>query len=163
MVFAACGMALVAAGPVLVGTVAGMPSQEEIFSMGLADFAKMSFVWAGLAVEEYYALAAVLGLTPEQADVLSPGLFVNATDEEFESMLSEWQTPGNRLMAKLRARHGRSAMKFVVASSLEAAAPQGSGAAGSDGAGPPQPGAPLVGYYWPTDGRWRCKSYLGFV
>ena len=154
-------MALVAAGPAPVAAVAGMPAPEEVISMGLADFAKMSFVWAGMDEADYHALAAVLGMTPEQADGLSPGLFVNATDEEFEYMLDEWQVAGNRLMAKLRARHGRSAMKFVMASAMEAAVPRAGRTGGADGEGAPQPVTPVLGSAGPPTVGGEGNPHVG--
>ena len=80
--------------------------------MSLAEFARQSYVYAGLKDDEIAALAEGMDYDDEEFAVASPVVIMSITDAEHEEVLKTWRVDGRNVGLKLkgRARHARLTM-----------------------------------------------------
>ena len=82
--------------------------------MSLAEFARQSFVLAGLKDIEISGLGESMEFDEEEFTTVSPSILLAVTIEGFEEALGLWEVASRRagIRLKARARFGRDVMKL---------------------------------------------------
>ena len=95
---------------------ANFPSKDVVISMSLAEFARQSFVLAGLNDVEIMGLGEALEFGEEEFGTVPPAILLAVLDAEFEEAMGMWEVAGRRagVRLKARARHGRAIMKACL-------------------------------------------------
>ena len=94
----------------------GFPSDQEVITLGLAEYARQAYMWAGLSDDAIIALGGVMGFNEEEFAVLHPTALTHTPEDDYEQMLREWlinEAPAT-FAQKARARHGLAVMVRVV-------------------------------------------------
>mgnify|MGYP006999514748 CR=1 FL=1 len=94
----------------------GLPSHDVVVRMSLAEFARQSFVLAGLKDAETSGLGESMEFDDEEFATVVPSVILAVTSEEFEEALGSWEVVGRRagIRLKARARFGREIMQHAV-------------------------------------------------
>ena len=94
----------------------GLPSEDVVLRMSLAEFARQSFVLAGLKDSEILGLGEAMEFDEEEFATVVPSVILAITGEEFEEALGIWEAEGRRAGMRLkgRARFGREIMQHAV-------------------------------------------------
>ena len=117
----------------------GFPSDQEVITSGLAEYARQAYIWAGLGDDAIIALGGVMGFTEEEFAVLHPTVLTHTPEDDYEQMLREWlidDMPAT-FAQKARARHALAVMVRVVHKPSWPRDGAGNGDGDGDGEGAP--------------------------